>query len=219
MCRDDWAVQTGVRQNGEVVAPPPPSEILEPEKPPSPARILFRIAVGIIVVASFGVWLYAYSGAADRPPPDELDSTRALLDAREAGQEFEEFDGTAAYGVRASSICDTAVGSLPDARLADSGPARATQLREANRLLLEMIGELRGLPVATVRDDELRNLWLDDWETLVGDRARYADAVENDPAAVFSVSAVADAERLERRLTRFARTNLMLPCGAPSDLG
>ena len=55
------------------------------------------------------------------------------------------------------------------------------QLREANRILPTMIGDLRELRVATVRDDELRNLWLDDWEVLVGDRARYADAVRGRP--------------------------------------
>lgn len=219
VCRDDWGVQTVIRHNGAVVAPPPSPDLVEPKGPLSPVRILFRVVVGIVIAASFGVWLYAYSGAADKPPPDELDSTRALLDARDAGTEFEEFDGVAPYGQRATSICENAIGSLPDARLADSGETRAMQLREANRILTDMIGDLRELRVATLRDDELRNLWLDDWEVLVGDRARYADAVQDDPAAVFSVSAVADGERLERRLTRFARTNLMLACGAPSDLG
>ncbi len=187
---------------------------------PAPARRwILRIIVGGAVLASFGIWAYAYSGAADRPPPDELDSTRARLDAEAAGESYEELPATAAYGARGTAICEEAMAALPDARLATNGPERANQLRRANLVLEGMIEQLRGLPVATERDDELRNLWLDDWEVLVGDRNRYADAVEVDPAAVFTVSGVAENERLERRLTRFARTNLMLACGAPADLG
>lgn len=178
-----------------------------------------RAVVGAVVLGSFGVWVYAYSGAADRPPPDELDSTRAFVEAESDGLSYEELPGVAFYGRRATAICSDAMDRLPDARLATSGPERADQLRGANRILEAMITELRALPVATDRDDELRHLWLDDWQVLIADRERYADAVEVDPAAVFSVSDVADNERLERRLTRFARTNLMLPCGAPTDVG
>lgn len=198
-------------------APPPPD--LDLPQPASPVRWILRVVVGVAVIGSFGVWAYAYSGAADRPPPDELDSTRAHLEATDRGEDYEELPGVPFYGRRASAICSGAMDRLPDARRATSGPERADQLQQANGILLTMITELRALPVATQRDDELRDLWLDDWEVLVADRDRYAQAVASDPAAVFSVSDVADNERLERRLTRFARTNLMLPCGAPSDLG
>lgn len=192
---------------------------MEAPEPAPIRRWILRIVVGGAVLASFGIWAYAYSGAADRPPPDELDSTRARLDAEAAGEAYEELPATAAYGARASAICEQAMSTLPDARVATSGPERAEQLRSANQILEDMIEQLRGLPVATERDDELRDLWLDDWQVLIGDRYRYADAVQVDPAAVFTVSGVAENEGLERRLTRFARTNLMLACGAPADVG
>ncbi|NNE95850.1 MAG: hypothetical protein HKN24_07465 [Acidimicrobiales bacterium] len=185
----------------------------------SPLKRLFRVGVAVVVIASFGIWAYALSGVARRPPPDELDSTRALIEAIEDGTSYFEFDGVAAYSVRAEALCETAIDQLGDPSRVSSGPARAAQLRESNRVLAAMVESLRRLPVATDRDDTLRSAWLDDWEVLIGDRARYADRVEENPAAVFSVSRVADNEGLERRLTRFARTNLMLPCGAPADVG
>ena len=185
----------------------------------SPLKRLFHLAVAVVVIGSFGVWAYALSGVARRPPPDELDSTRALIEATETGNSYFEFDGVAAYSVRAEALCEAATEQLGDPSRVSSGPERAAQLRDSNQVLSDMVNALRRLPVATERDDTLRSAWLDDWEVLIGDRARYADRVEANPAAVFSVSRVADNEGLERRLTRFARTNLMLPCGAPTDVG
>jgi len=200
-------------------APAPPDDLDDHKVRATPLRNLVRLVVGIAVLGSFGVWLYALSGVARQPPPDELDSTRALIEATEAGETYEEFDGEPAYAKRAEVICEDTIGALPDASEAMSGIERAEQLRTGNVQLREMITQLRDLPVASERDDLLRNLFLDDWTVLVGDRDRYAAAVEVDPGAIFTVSAVADNERLERRLTRFARTNLMLACGAPTDVG
>jgi hypothetical protein len=180
---------------------------------------LFRILVGVVVIGSFGVWIYALSGTASQPPPDELDSTGGLIEAIEAGEAYFELDGVLAYGKRAETICQATIDQLGDPSRVESAAERADQLRASNRLLEDMISMLRELPVATERDDSLRSLWLDDWAVLVADRERYADALEIDPTAGFSVSQVADNEGLERRLTRFARTNLMLPCAAPTDVG
>ncbi|MFW2381578.1 MAG: hypothetical protein ACN4GZ_07455 [Acidimicrobiales bacterium] len=185
----------------------------------SPLKLVFRAAVGIAVLASFGVWIYALSGVARQPPPDELDSTRGLIEAREAEEAFFELEGLPAFSVRAQPLCEAATDQLGDPSRVGTGPERAAQLRRSNQVLQDMVGSLSRLPMATERDEMLRAAWLADWEVLLADRARYADAVEKDPAAVYTVSRVADEEGLERRLTRFARTNLMLPCGAPADVG
>jgi hypothetical protein len=182
-------------------------------------KAAFRLMVSVAVLGSFGVWVYGLSGAARQPPPDELDSTRGLIEAIESDSTFVELDGLPAYAKRAEAICETTIDGLGDASRVETAAERASQLRESNLLLVDMVSRLRTLPVATERDDSLRSLWLDDWDVLIGDRERYADALEVDPAAVFTLSAVADNERLERRITRFARTNLMLPCGAPTDVG
>lgn len=171
------------------------------------------------IIGSFLVWVYALSGVARQPPPDELDSTRGFLDAVEAGESYLEIDNQPAFFARAEDVCAATMAGLPDASTAGNGPERAEQLREANAMLEAMMSQLRVLPMLTPRDNELRGKWLDDWSVLIGDRDRYADAVEVDPAAIFTVSAVADGERLERRLDRFARTNLMLSCSAPTDVG
>ncbi|NNF54224.1 MAG: hypothetical protein HKN03_07240 [Acidimicrobiales bacterium] len=202
-----------------MVAPSPPADLDEPEGPLTPARRIFRFVVGIAIAASFAVWFYAYSGAADRPPPDELDSTALHLAAEQDNTRYREVDGEPAFGKRAEVICQRAIDSLPNARFAKNQTERAEQIRASNVILRDMVAQIRALPVATDRDATLRGLWLDDWGILLADRDRYADNVEIDPGAIFTLTAVEGEERLERRLTRFARTNLMLPCGAPSDLG
>ncbi len=198
-----------------------PDEDDDSIEPPgmSPLKVVLRIVVGLAVIGSFGVWVYGLSGAARQPPPDELDSTRGLIEAIESDGTYVELDGLPAYAKRAEVICEATIESLGDASKVETAVERASQLRESNVSLADMVSRLRNLPVATERDDTLRSLWLDDWDVLIGDRERYADALEVDPMAVFTLSAVADNERLERRITRFARTNLMLACGAPSDVG
>ncbi len=219
VCPTDPTPRPVIGQNGRVVAPSPPAELNEPSGPLTPGRLIFRLVVGAVVAASFAVWFYAYSGAADRPPPDELDSTALHLAAEQDETQYQEVAGEPAFGKRAEVICQRAIDSLPNARFAESQTERADQIRASNVILRDMVAELRSLPVATDRDNTLRGLWLDDWGILLTDRDRYADNVETDPGAIFTLTAVEGEERLERRLTRFARTNLMLPCGAPSDLG
>ncbi len=219
VCPTDPTPGPDIGQNGRVVAPSPPAELDEHRVPLTPARLVLRLVVGAVVAASFAVWFYAYSGAADRPPPDELDSTALLLAAENDGTDYLEMAGEPAFGKRAELICQSATDSLPNARFAESQTERATQIRVSNVILRDMVAELRSLPVATDRDNTLRSLWLDDWSVLLADRDRYANNVETDPGAIFTLTAVEGEERLERRLTRFARTNLMLPCGAPTDLG
>lgn len=175
--------------------------------------------MGVAVIGSFLVWAYALSGVASQPPPDELDSTRGFIEAKEAGETYVEIDGQPAFAVRAQLICEATSNNLPDASTAASGEERAAQIREANAMLEAMMSQLQVLPMQSERDQDLRNKWLADWTVLVGDRDRHADALELDPAAVFTISAVADGERLERRLNRFAQTNLMLACASPTDVG
>ena len=179
-----------------------------------------KIVVGIVVAGSFAIWLYAFSGAAGRPPPDELDSTRALIEAREDDLEDPtEAGGLPVYGQRAEAICAAVVAELPNARDASNGKERADQIRRSNRSLSAMVEELRQIPVDTAHDDRLRNLWLDDWEIYISDRAFYAAEIEVNEDAIFTLTDLGGNERLERRLTRVARTNLMLSCGTPGDVG
>lgn len=163
---------------------------------------LLRALAGLVIIASFGVWVYAYSGRADRPPPD------LLVDTDLAAQ--------------AEAIClaaVTEVDALPSATEAADGPERGEQIRRSTSRFEAMITDLEGLRVDDPNDRIIMTGWLGDWRTLLDDRLRYADAISEDPDAVFLQTNVAADERLDRRLTRVADTNRMSSCATPTDVG
>ena len=164
----------------------------------------WTIAIGVIMVGSFGVWVYAYSGWADRPPPDVLE--------------------TDTFAVAAKPICDAAVDDLneiQDASLAESAAERSVDLRAATDRLAAMLDDLEKLDVAgeSNRDSELRDEWITNWRILIEDRYNYADALLVDEDARFLISDIGVSESPERRLSRFATVNKMESCGSPGDAG
>ena len=168
----------------------------------SPVTLLWRILVGLVVAASFGIWAYAYSGRADRPAPD------LLADVDLAAQ--------------AESLCaaaDADVAAMPSAQDAVDGADRADQVLRATDPYQAMVDELAGLEVTGAEDRVIMEGWLGDWRVLLDDRRTYAAAVTEEPAAVFLLTKVAERERLDRRLTRVAMTNAMPSCSAPTDVG
>lgn len=169
-------------------------------------RVTFgRVLLAVFVLATFAVWIYAYSGQADRVAPDTLDD--------------------ASFAVVAEDICSAAVDDIdqmPNALDAVDGPDRANQIRMINErysLMLDELGEeLASDPRRSVRDTGIVQLWLDRWRVIVSDRYGYADRLEADPDALFYLSADA-GRRAERSLSYVADTNAMSSCGAPGDLG
>ncbi len=168
----------------------------------SPLTVLFRVVAGLVVAASFAVWVYAYSGQAERDTPDLL-ADRALAAEAEA--------------ICASAVAD--VEALPGALDAVDGPDRANQIRRSTDRYDAMVAALEQLRTDDERDGRIFAGWLADWRVLLGDRLRYADAIEVDPNAQFLVSDIGVSERLDRRVTRFANTNAMVSCAAPTDVG
>ena len=165
-------------------------------------RLVVRALVAGIVVASFAIWVYAFSGLADRDAPDLLDDPSFA---------------TSAEAVCAATAADLA--ELPNALDAVDGPDRADQLRRSTALLEQMIVDLDDLVAGSARDVQIADAWLDDWRVLLGDRYRYADAIEVDDNAQFLVTDTGVGERLDRRITRLANTNSMPSCIAPTDVG
>ncbi len=160
-----------------------------------------RILAAVIVAGSFGVWVYVYSGYADRPPPDLLTDP--------------------SLAVAAESICAAAVAdveAMPSAGEAADGPDRAVQVRRATDRFEQMLDELDELEPTDPVDRQLLTGWLADWRTLLSDRRTYADAVAQEPDATFLLTVVAENERLDRRMTRVANTNAMPSCAAPTDV-
>lgn len=175
-------------------------ELLDEHEQPvrfGPAKVL----LGVVVLATFGIWAYAYSGMADRPAPDSL-----------AGDAFP----AAAEARCAVALAD--VNALEPAHLASDNVDRSQTIVEANAVLGSMVADLRGLVTGDERDRQIVGDWLDDWETYLGDRADYANRLAADPGARFYQSDVAN-EFLDRRITRLADTNRMPSCGVPGDVG
>ncbi len=157
-------------------------------------------ALGIL--ATFAVWAYAYSGLADRPAPDALEDP--------------------AFAQQAEVICTEALSrfdAMPGALDAETHQERAQQVRDSTVILDSMVADLRSTVGGTPHDQAVLTAWLDEWDIYLGDRYNYADAVEQDPAAPFLVTDTGSTERLEKRITRFAKQNHMASCSTPLDIG
>lgn len=160
-----------------------------------------RVLVALLVLGSFGVWVYAYSGYADREAPDTLDDP--------------------SFGAQAEPICAAAraeVGELPNALEAADQFERANQIRAASQVYRDMVDALESEVPTGERDRGIIELWLERWRIILDDRDNYAGRLEEDPEAVFYLSADA-GRRAERSLSYIADTNDMPSCGAPDDVG
>ncbi|MCP5035680.1 MAG: hypothetical protein GY939_28100 [Actinomycetia bacterium] len=173
------------------------------ERPPlGLVQKMGRAIAALIVLATFGVWVYAFSGFADRPTPDVFDNPT--------------------FANSAEPICAAAridIGAVPGALEATSGADRGRQVEATTLRIEQMLDELDSIVTGSERDVQIQSEWLSNWRTLVGDRYRYANDVATDPAALFVVTDLGISESLERRLTRLATVNEMPSCGAPGDVG
>ncbi|MDH3294829.1 MAG: hypothetical protein OER95_10980 [Acidimicrobiia bacterium] len=155
----------------------------------------------VTLIGSFGVWIYAFSGAADRDPPDLLDDATWSSDAE---------------AVCAAAL--TEVEEMPGALDADDAAERSQQVLDTTDRFDIMVDELAELEAGTVRDSQITADWLADWYVLLDDRRRYARAIVDDPTAPFTITDTGVGERLDKRITRFATTNSMLSCVTPTDV-
>lgn len=153
------------------------------------------------LIASFGIWVYAFSGAADRDPPDLLDD--------------------ASWSISAEAICGGAladVAAMPSALDATGPDDRSAQIKNATARFDAMVDSLADLETGTARDAQITTDWLADWDVLLESRLRYAEAILDNPAAPFTITDTGVNERLDRRITRFANTNAMPSCVTPTDV-
>lgn len=167
-----------------------------------------RVVLAVVVAASFGVWIYALSGRADRVPLDTLDDP--------------------AFALAAEPICADAMarmGEIPNAAAATDPAERAAQIRAANVILDEMLDDLEalygagtGAVTGTDRDRAVIDTWLTRWRTILDDRRDYADRIEVDGSALFFISAEA-GRRAEASIGYVADVNGMHSCVLPTDVG
>ncbi len=165
-----------------------------------------RVLAVAVLVATFGVWIYAYSGLAARDAPDTMDDP--------------------SYAALAEPICAEAkdeLAGLPGALEATSPQERADQIRKADLVLDRMVSELEDLNEpdvvpGTERDKNIVRVWLERWRVLIADREDYADRIAEDPNAQFYISAEA-GRRAEKSIAYVAETNHMPSCTLPNDVG
>lgn len=164
--------------------------------------LVTKALIGVVVLSSFAIWVYAFSGAARRDAPD-------LLGYRD-------------FPLAAESICAAAladIDAMPGALEAVDGPDRGRQVRATTARFESMLDELDPIVGGTERDLEISRGWLADWRVLIQDRYRYADAISDDVNSQFLITDTGVGERLDRRITRLANTNAMTSCAAPGDVG
>lgn len=160
-----------------------------------------RVLTTVVVVALVAMWFYAFSGMAKKDPPDLLED--------------------AAFATAAAPICGAAVAELdelPSAFEAGTPEERAGTVADANRILTAMVADLRQVaPDDGDRDSEITQLWLDDWETHLSDRAAYVDELEagSEEPAVFTARG---GRSITATIDNFAAVNEIEDCAVPLDI-
>lgn len=160
-----------------------------------------RVAAVLVVLGITVMWIYAFSGAAAKDPPDLLDD--------------------ATFSRAAEPVCAATMerlDALPAARDATSPEQRAVTVRQANEMLSAMVDDLEGLvPDSGDRDERITGLWLDDWRTHLADRAAYADALAGGSSEPPQFTA-RGGRSISATIDNFAKVNDMASCATPLDL-
>jgi hypothetical protein len=88
---------------------------------------------------------------------------------------------------------------------------------DANVILVAMVDELAELAPTEGRDARLIEAWLEDWDTYLGDRERYADELLAGEPAELLVTA-RGTDQITETVDRFAAINDMVSCEVPLDV-
>lgn len=146
------------------------------------------------------VWAWAFY-AGSRPLPDQLDDQEISAQAEQI-----------------CSVTNARLKGLPQAYEAESASARADVIEQSDVELAAMVGQLDALEPTTPRDVAMWNTWVGDWRTYLGDRAGYVERLRADEMARFYVTEK-DKDQITEPVDRFSRSNRMLSCATPQDLG
>ncbi len=167
---------------------------------PPPRVTLGRVAAVATLLAMALFWIYAFSPLADRDHPDRLD--------------------VSTFPVAAEQVCAAALAALdevPPATEAVDPPDRASQLDQSGAILAAMVAELRAIDPEDPEAARIVSLWLDDWETYLGDRARYADRLRAGEDTAFVVTEK-NGDQITEPIDLFASVNDMPSCATPLDV-
>ncbi len=173
----------------------------QPADDAPPARVTFgRVAAVVALLGMALFWIYAFSPLADRDNPDRLD--------------------VRTFPLAAEQVCAAAIAALeqvPPASEAIDPPDRAGQLDQSGAILATMVAELRTIDPEDPEAARIVSLWLDDWETYLGDRARYADRLRAGEDVAFVVTEKG-GNQITEPIDVFADINDMPSCATPLDV-
>jgi hypothetical protein len=194
---DDQGTNAG--ESTSVVDLETPPAWAQPDDNPRRRRVV-RLTLGAVVLMLVAVWGYAlYQG--NQPLPDRMDDAQVAMQAEQ--------------------ICSVAVATnkaLPPAYEAKSADERADVLDQSDVTLTAMVDQLDALKPTTARDIGMWTKWVADWRTYLGDRARFIAGLRVDPNTRFNVT-MKDKDQVTEPIDRFSRSNQMLSCATPQDLG
>jgi hypothetical protein len=186
-------------------ARPSPASPAEAHRAPAgAARPWYRrptgLAAAAVVLASFALWIYAFSGLARKDPPDTL---RDL-----------------AYVAEAEARCEPArraIDALPPAPAARDPQDRAATLSEANDHLAGMLRRLRTVQPDNDADRLIVSGWLADWDRYLADRRSYAATLASGRDAPFTLTG-RDGTDYTKSMDHLAEVNPMPSCATPGDV-
>lgn len=120
----------------------------------------------------------------------------------------------------AEAVCAEALADIEALDLdpvADSPEERADTVDVTNERLRQMVAELRTLPRPDGEEGEWVASWLDDWETHIADRQRWADEQRAGIDRPFSESDRAGVQ-VSKVVDNFAEVNDMPSCATTHDV-
>lgn len=158
------------------------------------------IAAAAVVVGSFALWAYAFSGLARKDPPDTLHDM--------------------AYRRQAEALCAPswrAVAALPPAPAEPDVTSRARTLAQANAELTAMVQRLRTITPDNEADRAIVSQWLGDWDQYLRDRAEHQQVLAGGRDAQFTLT-LKDGENYTKSMDNLAVVNDMGSCATPGDV-
>lgn len=158
---------------------------------------LVVLAVNVVFWAAILGWTWT---ADPGDPPSYLDDTEFPADAERI-----------CAGARES------VAALGNPAFVDSIEARADLVDREDAVLVGMVDELRALPAPVGEQGGWVAAWLDDWDTHIADRQRWADVLHGGEDPPF-VETARGGEQVSRAIDYFAEVNEMPSCATPGDV-
>jgi hypothetical protein len=219
--RDSWrsdlgpflAPQHGLQ--GLIFVPPTQSAETEPNpstgavaaKPRGRAKVAkVALIVSLILVAA--MWVYGFMFAPSKSP--ELIDDRAWVAAAES----------------ACAAQKAKINALPNARSFKDITPRSEALRQradvadqATRYVRELLTQLHATTPAGEHSVSLVTRWLKDWDIYVADRDAHVAQYRAGLDPPFAQTANELGAPGPIRMDQFSRTNLMVSCQVPLDLG